>query len=70
MFLKIHHQSFLLILWIEVLFAWRWCNTLWFDTLIEKETGIATYLAEDPLTCVAVGTGRALEYMDKITKNA
>ncbi|MBM6698683.1 rod shape-determining protein, partial [Streptococcus alactolyticus] len=38
------------------------------DTLIQKETGIATYLADDPLTCVAIGTGKALEYMDKIAK--
>lgn len=22
----------------------------------------------DPLTCVAIGTGKALEYMDKITR--
>ena len=29
------------------------------DTLIQKETGIATYLADDPLTCVAIGTGKA-----------
>lgn len=38
------------------------------DSLIQKETGITTYLADDPLTCVAIGTGKALEYMDKITR--
>lgn len=38
------------------------------DTLIQKETGIATYLADDPLTCVALGTGKALEYMDRLSK--
>ena len=31
------------------------------DELIQKETGIPTYLAEDPLSCVALGTGKALE---------
>lgn len=36
------------------------------DSLIQKETGIATYLADDPLTCVAVGTGKALDYMGRI----
>lgn len=36
------------------------------DTLIQKETGIPTYLAEDPLSCVAVGTGKALESIDKL----
>lgn len=36
------------------------------DTLIQKETGIPTYLAEDPLSCVALGTGKALESIDKL----
>ncbi|BBB91536.1 MAG TPA: rod shape-determining protein [Methylomusa anaerophila] len=31
------------------------------DKLINHETGIPTYLAEDPLSCVALGTGKALE---------
>ncbi len=31
------------------------------DTLITKETGIHTYIADHPLDCVALGTGRALE---------
>ncbi len=38
------------------------------DTLIGKETGIPTYLAEDPLSCVAIGTGRALEWLNKLNK--
>lgn len=35
-----------------------------FDRLIEKNTGISTYLADDPLSCVAIGTGRALKSID------
>lgn len=31
------------------------------DRLIKEETGIPTYLAEDPLSCVALGTGKALD---------
>lgn len=31
------------------------------DTLIQKETGIHTYIAENPLDCVALGTGKTLE---------
>ncbi|MCR5559110.1 MAG: rod shape-determining protein, partial [Schwartzia sp.] len=34
------------------------------DKLIKHCTGIPTMLAEDPLSCVAVGTGKALEYAD------
>lgn len=35
-------------------------------TAIEKETGIKTFAAEKPLDCVAVGTGKALENLDKL----
>ena len=31
------------------------------DTLIAKETGITTHIAENPLDCVALGTGKTLE---------
>ena len=31
------------------------------DKLISKETGLPVIIAEDPLSCVAIGTGRALE---------
>lgn len=31
------------------------------DKLIEKTTGIRTYVAKDPVSCVALGTGRSLE---------
>jgi rod shape-determining protein MreB and related proteins len=36
------------------------------DKLISQETGIPTYLAEDPLSCVALGTGKALESLEAI----
>ena len=35
------------------------------DRLIEEETGLPVIVAEDPLTCVARGGGRALELMDE-----
>ncbi len=31
------------------------------DKLLQAATGIPVYVAEDPLSCVAIGTGRALE---------
>jgi len=31
------------------------------DRLLSAATGIPVYVAEDPLSCVAIGTGRALE---------
>jgi rod shape-determining protein MreB len=34
------------------------------DKLISEYTGINTYVADDPVTCVARGTGRALEDLD------
>lgn len=34
------------------------------DVLIHKETGMPVYIAENPLDCVAVGTGKFLESMD------
>lgn len=34
------------------------------DTLISKRTGIPVYIAEDPVSCVAMGTGKALENID------
>lgn len=35
------------------------------DVRIRKQTGINAMLAEDPLSCVALGTGKALEFADK-----
>ncbi len=37
------------------------------DRLINKETGLPVYIAEDPLSCVAKGTGRALNNMSVIS---
>ena len=34
------------------------------DTLLGNETGLNAFLAEDPLSCVAVGTGRALTMLN------
>ncbi|MBR1761500.1 MAG: rod shape-determining protein [Schwartzia sp.] len=33
---------------------------------IRHQTGIPAMLADDPLSCVAVGTGRALEFVDRV----
>jgi rod shape-determining protein MreB len=35
------------------------------DKLISSSTGIPVICAEDPLTCVARGGGKALEIIDK-----
>lgn len=43
------------------------------DRLIKKETGMPIRIAENPLDCVAVGTGKALEDIDtlkKVTKSS
>jgi rod shape-determining protein MreB len=34
------------------------------DKLLSEETGLPVIVAEDPLTCVARGGGRAMELMD------
>ncbi len=36
------------------------------DKLIMEETGLPVVVAEDPLTCVARGGGKALEIVDEI----
>ena len=35
------------------------------DKLLMEETGLPVVIADDPLTCVARGGGRALELMDE-----
>jgi rod shape-determining protein MreB len=35
------------------------------DRLISSETGLHVHVADDPLTCVARGGGRALELVDQ-----
>ena len=40
-------------------------SLLWgFDKLVEQATGIPTRVAEDPISCVAIGTGLSLEHLD------
>lgn len=36
------------------------------DKLIEKETGMPVHIAENPLDCVAMGTGKVLDNIDKL----
>ncbi len=36
------------------------------DRLIMEETGLPVVVADDPLTCVARGSGRALEEIDRL----
>lgn len=36
------------------------------DKLISQETGIPAYLADDPLSCVALGTGKALDSLGSL----
>ena len=36
------------------------------DTLLKKRTGIDVYVADDAISCVAMGTGKALEYINKL----
>jgi len=39
------------------------------DQLISAETGIAVYVAEDPMTCVVLGAARYLEELDGLAKS-
>ena len=39
------------------------------DKLLTQVTGVPCHVAEDPLNCVAVGTGRALEHFDFFKKS-
>ena len=39
------------------------------DRLLMEETGLPVVVAEDPLTCVARGGGRALEIMSQVGSN-
>lgn len=40
------------------------------DILIKRETGMPVHIAENPLDCVALGTGRALDNIDMMRKVA
>lgn len=37
------------------------------DRLIAKRTGVATVIAEDAISCVAKGTGKSLDHLDKLS---
>lgn len=39
------------------------------DSLISEKTGLHVYIPEDAISCVAIGTGFALENIEKITYN-
>ncbi len=39
------------------------------DTLIAETSNVPTYVADDPLSCVAIGTGKALEQRRGITED-
>ena len=39
------------------------------DVLLAQETGIPVHIAENPLDCVAIGAGVALEYLDVIKRS-
>ncbi len=39
------------------------------DKMIQRKTGIKTFIAKDPLNCVALGTGEALAHIDILSQN-
>ena len=39
-------------------FKQNWAGSIY---LISKETGLPVHIADDPLACVAIGTGKALD---------
>ncbi|MGI6005322.1 MAG: rod shape-determining protein, partial [Christensenellales bacterium] len=39
------------------------------DRLISENTKVPCYVAEDAISCVAIGTGRALENIDIFSEN-
>jgi rod shape-determining protein MreB len=36
------------------------------NELIQEVTRVPVYVAEDAVSCVAIGTGKVLEYLDKM----
>ncbi|MCL2546984.1 MAG: rod shape-determining protein MreB [Oscillospiraceae bacterium] len=40
------------------------CLLYGLDKLIESKTGIRTFIADEPISCVVNGTGKSLEYID------
>jgi rod shape-determining protein MreB len=41
-----------------------------FDDRLERETGMPVRVAEEPLTCVAIGAGQFLEELDSLGRMA
>jgi len=39
------------------------------DQLLTRETGVPCYVAENPMACVALGAGRAIEIYDAIRRS-
>lgn len=39
------------------------------DKMIQQKTGVKTFVAENPLECVALGTGEALSHIDILSQN-
>lgn len=39
------------------------------EKMIQKKTGVKTTVADDPLSCVALGTGEALSHIDILSQN-
>ncbi len=37
------------------------------DRLLSEETGLPVFLADDPTTCVVMGTGRAVDELDRLS---
>ena len=37
------------------------------NDLLTEVTGVPCYVADDPLSCVAIGTGLALEHLDVLS---
>ena len=40
------------------------------DRLLMEETGLPVIVADDPLTCVVRGSGKALEKMEKLRRSS
>ena len=40
---------------------WNSINEIFIDKRFSKETGLPVNIADDPLSCVAIGTGKALD---------
>lgn len=39
------------------------------DMLVKYETGMPVYIADDPLDCVVLGAGKALDDIDQLIRN-